>query len=565
MVMRTGPRDETARPTVIADGVNAMRSTMQNQPLTVERLFCRAERLFGDKQIYSVSEGEPSVTTYAAWARRTRRLASALTGLGLDRGARVATFASNTARHLEASFAVPLAGYVFHPLNVRLPEDQLRFIVNDAADELIIVERSLLDRLVRQLGDFGTVRHLVIVDDVPGAVPLESLPAGIDVSDYEQLLADAAEMDLLGVDETSAASVCYTSGTTGNPKGVVYSHRSLWLHAMSLQQVDVAGISENDTVLPLVPFFHANAWDLGFGAAGAGANLVMCGSDLSGATVARLIEEHRVTFATAVPAVWSRVLPELVDRDASSVRMLCSGGSAVPARLSDLCRELTGAPIMQVWGMTETSAFAAMARTRPHIDAGDAESIANVTSSQGVPVAGVEVRIVAEGTTYELPWDGVATGELQCRGPWVTARYHGEEHPGESTTPDGWLRTGDAASIDPDGYIRLRDRLKDLIKSGGEWIPSAEVERALQTHPAVDAAAVIGVSSLRWDERPIAIVTFSKDSQAAPDELLEWLRPRLAKLWLPDEIHVLDELPATSVGKVDKKALRRTFAQQVRP
>jgi fatty-acyl-CoA synthase len=539
---------------------------MQTLPLTVEQLFRRAQRPFGQKRIYSSEPGGVTVTTYADWARRTEQLANALRGMGLEAGARVATFASNTIRHLEVSFAAPLSGYVFHPLNVRLPEDQLCYVVNDAADEVIFVDRALLTRLASLIGSLKTVRQVVVMNDGAESSAVDvAFPERIILSDYEQLIASSVASEFHVEDENCAASVCYTSGTTGNPKGVVYSQRSVWLHAMSLLQIDAAAISESDTVLPLVPFFHANAWGLGYAAVAAGADLVLPGSDMSGQAVASLMENCRVTCATAVPALWSRILPELHGRDASHLRMLCSGGSAVPARLTDLCRELTGNPIMQVWGMTETGAYASMARSRPHIDPGDPAAQSAVTSSQGVPVAGVDFRIVRGDTLEELPWDGESTGELQCRGPWVIRGYHGEGEPSASVTSDGWFRTGDAASIDHEGYIRLRDRLKDLIKSGGEWIPSVELEAALQAHPSVESVAVIGVPSERWDERPIALITLVKDCDIAPGELLDWLRPRIVKFWIPDEIHVLQELPITSVGKVDKKALRHSFALEMRP
>lgn len=539
-----------------------MKHTMQDQALTIGTLFRRAERPFGDKRIHSAERGEIIVTTYAAWAERTRRLASGLIGLGLSPGARVATFAWNSVRHLEISFAAPLAGYVFHALNVRLPDAQLSYVVNDAEDELIFVDRTLLDRLLPLLDTFTTVRHIVVMDDVADT-SADTRP-GPAAFDYEDLLSGASEIELPVLEETLPASVSYTSGTTGNPKGVVYSHRSLWLHTMSMMQVDTIGLCESDTVLPLVPFFHANAWDLGYAATAAGADLVLPGADMSGPAVARLIEECGVTFSTGVPAIWTRVLPELRGRDTSRIRMLCSGGSAVPARLTNLCLELTGVPITQVWGMTETAAFSSIARSRPRLDDRDPVVQAAVSSSQGVPVAGIEFRITAEGTTEELPWDGMTVGELQCRGPWVISQYHGID-PAQATTPDGWFRTGDAACIDPDGYLRLKDRFKDLIKSGGEWIPSAELETSLIEHPDVIGVAVVAVPSDRWDERPIAVVVRTANSRVGAPGLREWLRPRVPKLWLPDEFHFVSELPATSVGKIDKKALRERFAQRTRP
>jgi fatty-acyl-CoA synthase len=536
-----------------------MKHTMQDVPLTVGQIFRRAERYFAHKTISTAERGTVEVTSYGQWAQRTRKLAGALEAMGLPAGSRVATFAANTTRHLELSFAVPASGLVLHPLNVRLPGDQLAYIINHAEDEVIFADRSLLGRLLPILHTLSSVRQLVVIDDGTGPGDRDiAVTCPLPVVDYEQLIGSADPAELTVDDESLPATICYTSGTTGNPKGIINSHRTIWLHTMSLLQADTIGICERDTVLPLVPIFHASAWGLCYAAAMAGADLVLPGADLSGPAVAQLMEERRVTFATAVPTLWSRVLPELRDRDVSAVRMLCSGGSAVPARLTDLCLELTGNPLIQVWGMTETNAFAALTRIRPHLDHGGAEMTRHIASSQGIASAGVEVRIVGDDGIGELPWDGEAVGELQCRGPWVTAGYYGVDVD-HTITEDGWFRTGDAAAIDPDGYIHLRDRLKDLIKSGGEWISSLELESTIQKHPSVEAAAVIGIPDDQWDERPVACVTVYEGRTVEPAELLDWLRPQVAKFWVPDQVHVLTELPLTSVGKIDKKQLRVLF------
>ncbi|MGW6621983.1 long-chain-fatty-acid--CoA ligase [Nocardia sp. NPDC055002] len=541
-----------------------MKHTMQDVPLTVDQLFRRVERYSAHKTITEAHNGTFVETSIRHWAQRTRRLAGALAGMALPVGTPVATFAANTIRHVELSYAVPGSGLVLHPINVRLPADQLTYILNHAQDAVVFVDQSLLGRLMPVLVNTPSVRRVVVMDDEGPMVDVDLISASpVPIDDYEELIAAAHAIELQVSDESLPATICYTSGTTGNPKAVVNSHRTLWLHTMSLLQTDTAGICERDTVLPLVPIFHASAWGLCYAALTAGADLVLPGSDLSGSSVARLMEQRRVTFSTAVPTVWSRVLPELRDRDTSAVRMLCSGGSAVPVRLSELCRELTGNPIVQVWGMTETNAFAAMTRVRSHLDPADLATAHTVSQSQGIASPGVEFRIVGEDDDRELEWDGVAVGELQCRGPWVTAGYHGDtvQH---ASTPDGWFRTGDTAVIDPDGYIRLRDRLKDLIKSGGEWISSLELEVAIQRYPAVESVAVIGVPSERWDERPIACVVPVAGSSVEADELLAWLRPQIAKFCLPDEVHLLAELPMTSVGKIDKKALRALYASEMR-
>ncbi|MEV6360520.1 long-chain-fatty-acid--CoA ligase [Nocardia asteroides] len=543
---------------------NAMKHTMQDVPLTVDQLFRRAERYSAHRTITEARHDMFVETSMRDWAHRTRRLAGALAGMALPIGTAVATFAANTIRHVELSFAVPGSGLVLHPINVRLPADQLTYILDHAQDAVVFVDRSLVERLIPVLANTPSVRRIVIMDDggePAGADFASSSPVPVD--DYEDLLASAEPVDLHVGDETLPATICYTSGTTGNPKAVVNSHRTLWLHTMSLLQTDTAGICERDTVLPLVPIFHAGAWGLCYAALTAGADLVLPGPDLSGPAIARVIVQRRVSFATAVPTVWTRVLPELRERDTSAVRMFCAGGSAVPVRLSELCREVTGRPLVQVWGMTETNAFAAMTRVRAHLDPTDLAVVQAVSHTQGIASPGVEFRIVSEDSGRELEWDGAAVGELQCRGPWVTARYHGDTEP-HASTADGWFRTGDTAVIDPDGYIRLRDRLKDLIKSGGEWISSLELEVAIQRYPGVESVAVIGVPSERWDERPIACVVPAAGGSVEPHELLSWLGSQVAKFCVPDEVHLLADLPMTSVGKIDKKALRALYAAEMR-
>jgi fatty-acyl-CoA synthase len=542
-----------------------VRGLMQDFPLTLPHLFERAERLFADKEVVTVTATGRDRVTYGAWAERARRLGGVLEALGVSAEGRVATFAWNTARHLELYFAVPCTGRVLHTLNIRLTPEQLVYIVNHAGDEVIFVDRSLARVLLPLATQFDTVKHVVVMDDGTGDVP--PIEGGSEVHDYEALLAAAAPADFTVDDEGRAASMCYTSGTTGNPKGVVYTHRSSFLHTLGAMAAGTLAIDEPDRVLPVVPMFHANAWGLAHAAVAAGASLVMPGPDLSPGAVAELIESERVTVAAGVPTIWMGALPELEGRDTTSLRSIICGGSAVPRALSEAYRARVGLPILQAWGMTETSPVGAICHVKSTLDrALDANGRAVLRTAVGQPAVGVEVRITRPESTSPLeplPWDGDTPGELQVRGPWIAAGYHDDPRSSESFTSDGWLRTGDIATIDPHGYIRLVDRAKDVIKSGGEWISSVELENELMAHHHVAEAAVIGVDDAKWGERPLACVVLR--AEAAPTaytkvELLTFLEPRVPRWWLPDEIVFIDQIPKTSVGKFSKRDLRRQLA-----
>jgi fatty-acyl-CoA synthase len=541
-----------------------MKGLMQDVPLTLVHMFDRAERLFPDKTVTTATgSGDREVITYGEWAARTRRLSGVLDLLGISPTGRVATFAWNTARHLELYFAAPCSGRVLHTLNIRLFPDQLTYIANHAEDEVIFVDKSLAGLLWPLLKTFGTVRHLVVMDDGKGEIPGEA--PGMEIHDYEALLAEAVPTDFVVTDEWQAASMCYTSGTTGNPKGVVYSHRSTFLHTMGAMLADSVGVSERDRILPVVPMFHANAWGLAHAGPSAGADLVMPGPDLSPKAIASLIVDERVTVAAGVPTIWMGVLPELAGKDTSSLRAIPCGGSAVPRALSEAYRQQTGLPILQAWGMTETSPICTVGRVKSTLDGLPEDAKADVRAAQGVPCFGVELRVVEPDTTDELPWDGQSSGELQARGNWIAATYYNDPRAQESFTADGWLRTGDVATIDPSGYVRLVDRTKDLIKSGGEWISSVEVENELMAHPKVAEAAVIGVRSEKWSERPLACVVVKPGETLTKDEVIEYLRPKLAKWQVPDDVVFIEEVPKTSVGKFSKKTLRDRFADLVVP
>ena len=532
-----------------------MQGLMQDRPLVLPHFFDRAERLFADKHVATNGPEGIQRMSYGDWAARTRKLGGALDALGISEAGRVGTFAWNTGRHLELWFGVPCTGRVLHTLNIRLFPEQLTYVVNHAEDEVIFVDQSLLGLLAPLVPTFETVRHLVVMPDVPGELP--ELDGGPEVHRYEALLDAAGPAEFHVVDEHRAASMCYTSGTTGHPKGVVYSHRSTWLHTMGAMQADNLGAMESDTILPVVPMFHANAWGLAHAAVACGANLVMPGADLSAPTLAGLIESERVTIAAGVPTIWMGVLPELEGRDVSSLRAIPCGGSAVPKVLSEGFREKIGMPILQAWGMTETSPIASVCRLKSTLDLSDDEA-ADLRTTVGQVVVGVDFRVV--GPEGEQPWDGESSGELQVAGPWIAASYYDDERSPDSFTDDGWLRTGDVATVDPHGYIRLVDRTKDVIKSGGEWISSVELENEIMAHPKVTEAAVIGLPHERWGERPLAcVVAADPDDPPTKDEIHAHLAGHMPVWWLPDDVVVIDEVPKTSVGKFSKKTLRERY------
>jgi fatty-acyl-CoA synthase len=541
-----------------------MQGLMQDRPLTLDHFFNRAETLFPKKGIVTATATGIERETYGEWAARSRRLAGVLDDLGISADGRVATFGWNTARHLELWFAVPCSGRVLHTLNIRLFPEQITYIVNHAEDEAIFVDRSLLGLLWPLVDTFETVRHSVVMDDGRGEVP--SPDGGRPIHDYEDLLAAADPVEWPRLDENQAASMCYTSGTTGNPKGVVYSHRSTWLHTLGVMTADSLGACERDTILPVVPMFHANAWGLAHAGVASGATLVMPGPDLSAPAIATLIEQEKVTVAAGVPTIWMGVLPELEGRDLSHLRAIPCGGSAVPRSLSEAYREVTGLPILQAWGMTETSPVASVGRIKSYLDDTlDDDAKADLRTSIGIISLGVDFRVTDPVSLESVPWDGEARGELQVAGPWVAREYYNDDRSPDSFTDDGYLRTGDVVTVDAEGYIRIVDRTKDVVKSGGEWISSVELENEIMGHPKVAEAAVIGVAHPKWSERPLACVVVVPGETLTREEVLEYLDGRVAKWWLPDDVVFIDEVPKTSVGKFSKKTLRDRFGDHELP
>ncbi|QKW32790.1 long-chain fatty acid--CoA ligase [Actinomadura sp. NAK00032] len=530
-----------------------MWSTMQEFPLTITTIMRYGAEIFGTAEVSTWTGDGARRRSYAEVGERAARLAGALRGLGVDGDQRVATFMWNNAEHLEAYLAVPSMGAVLHTLNLRLFPEQLVYIANHAEDRVVLVDGSLIPLLAPVLPRLETVRHVVVVGDGDRG-PLEG--AGKELHGYEELLGAApAEFAWPELDERSAAAMCYTSGTTGNPKGVVYSHRSAYLHSMSTCTGNSIGLSASDIVLPVVPMFHANAWGMPYAAVMAGASLAMPDRFLQAEPLVRLIETERPTVAGAVPTIWSDVLRYTKEHesDLSSLRLVPCGGSAVPEALMRGFDEV-GVRIVQAWGMTETSPVASVAH--PPVKAGEADAW-RARISQGRVLAGLEMRIVGDGDRV-LPNDGEAVGEVEIRGPWITGAYHLDEDP--ARFHDGWLRTGDVGTLSADGFLVLTDRAKDVIKSGGEWISSVELENHLMAHPDIVEAAVVGVPDERWQERPLASVVLREGADVTPEALREFLSDRIPKWQLPERWSFIAEVPKTSVGKFDKKVLRRRYA-----
>jgi len=510
---------------------------MQDYPLLVRHVAERAQTVFPNREVVSRTQDGVERSSYAQVVERARRLASSLERLGVQRGDRVATFGWNSVRHLELYLAVPSMGAVLHTLNIRLFEEDLRYVVAHAEDKVICLDASLAGAMPK----FDGVDHEVLMPDGPGERD--------GALDYEQLVAEGDPgFEFPDLDENDAAAMCYTSGTTGRPKGVVYSHRSTVLHSMGAGHADAMGIRQADRVMPVVPMFHANAWGIPYTAAMSGATLVFPGPRMLPEHIASLIEEEKVTMAAGVPTIWQGLLQLEKRPDLSSLREIMCGGSAVPESLIRAYDEQFGVPILQGWGMTETSPLASTSRVPAEFDLPEDERY-KVRATQGRTLPLVDYRI-----------DEEAGGELQVRGPWVAAAYYNDDTSDEKFTEDGWLRTGDVAELVHGSYIKLVDRTKDLVKSGGEWISSVELENEIMAHPDVLEAAVIAVPDDKWSERPCACVVKREGCSLDADDVLEHLKPRVAKWWLPDRVEFIDEVPKTSVGKFDKKVLRARFA-----
>lgn len=530
-----------------------MLSTMNDLPLSIAQLLRHGSTVHADAEVVTWTEAGARRRTYAEVGRRCAQLAHALRGLGVDGDDRVATFMWNNAEHLEAYLAVPSMGAVLHTLNIRLFPEQLVHVANHAEDRVIIVDATLVPLLAPQLPQLKTVEHVIVTGE--STAGLEA-PEGVQVHTYEDLIAgESTECDWPELDERSAAAMCYTSGTTGDPKGVVYSHRSIYLHSMQVCMSDGPNLAQGDRALAVVPQFHAMSWGLPYAAFMIGASLIMPDRFLQPGPLAELIAAERPTFAAAVPTIWQGLHLHLEHhpQDISSMREVLIGGAAVPPSLMHAFENDHQVSVLHAWGMTETSPVGSVAR--PPAEA-TGEERWKYRYTQGRFPASVEARLIDDDGN-RVPLDGTSIGELEVRGPWITASYYGVEAPDKFR--DGWLRTGDVGSITPDGYLTLSDRTKDIIKSGGEWISSVDLENAVMGHPAVAEAAVIGIPDEKWDERPLVAVVLREGSDTTLDQLRNFLADKVAKWQLPENWAVIQEVPKTSVGKFDKKRLRADF------
>jgi len=529
-------------------------------PLTLATMLRRNRLLFGKKEVVSRDYSGIHRYTYADYNVRVGKLANALKRLGVRPGERVATFGWNTHRHLEAYFAVPCMGAVLHTLNIRLFEDQFAFIVNHAEDAVMLVDEDLVPAVEAVADKFPTVRAYVIMSDKK-TVPATRLAPAFS---YEALLdAEGGEHDWPPIpDENAMAALCYTTATTGKPKGVPYSHRGIHLHALAVCSADVLGIREADAVMPVVPMFHVNAWGIPFAAVWMGTKQVFPGSRPDANVLLSLIQGEKVTITAGVPTVWMGVLQRMEREkyDVSSLKAIVCGGSAAPKSLIEKVEKGFGVPFIHAYGMTETYPIVLVSRTKSYMGDLPAEELYAYKAKQGTLAPGLEMRVVAEDGS-EVSRDGKSMGELRLRGPWIMEEYYRDPERTKEAVKDGWLCTGDVVTVDDEGYVQILDRTRDLIKSGGEWISSIDLENTIMAHPAVAEAAVIGVPSEKWTERPMACVVLKPDfvGNVEEKEILGFLATRVAKWWIPDEVVFVDAIPKTSVGKFAKRFLRERF------
>lgn len=532
---------------------------MMDSQLTITRILHRAVDLYADREIVTKQpDGSVHRYTYDDWSDRVAQLASGLDELGISPDARVASVAENHYRHLELYFGPACSGRSLHMCNHRLPDEHFQYIINNAEDEILFVDPQHLHTVEANADELETVQHYVILDD---EVPDTDLQP---VSAYEDLLADQPrEYDWPDLDEDRECGICHTSGTTGKPKGCPYTHRALWLHSMMLGHTDSLAIGQGDVAMPIVPMFHVNAWGMPYAAAFVGAKQVLPGGAADPGVIANLIADEEVTICGGVPTIWLEMADYLDDNpevDISALDRIIVGGSAPPESLIRRYDEEYDAPIIEVWGMTETTPIATLSALRKELTDLSPDERYTYRAKAGLPVLGVNTRIRDEEGN-EVPRDGESTGELEVRGPWIIDGYLERPDANEASfTDDGWMKTGDIATQDEWGYINIVDRVKDVIKSGGEWISSVELENELMAHEAVAEASVIGIPHEKWQERPLALVVPDSGAEVTEEELIAHLAEEFPKWWLPDRVEFIDKIPQTSTGKFDKKTMRDQFA-----
>ncbi|MGI5994201.1 long-chain fatty acid--CoA ligase [Saccharomonospora viridis] len=531
-----------------------MLSTMQDDQLSLAYLLQYGARLHANAEVATWTGSGTRKSTFAQVGKRSAQLAHALRSLGVTGDQRVGTFMWNNTEHLECYMAIPAMGAVLHTLNIRLFPEQLVYVANHAEDHVVIVDGSLIPLFAKQLPEMKTVKHVVVANGDPASL---EAPSGVTVHSYEELLSGRPEtFDWPEIDERSAAAMCYTSGTTGDPKGVVYSHRSIWLHSMQICMSNTMRLSDEDRALVIVPMFHAMSWGMPYAGFMVGASMVLPDRFLQPGPIAEILAAEKPTFAGAVPTIWQGLLQHLDanPQDISHLREVVVGGSAAPPAMMHAFEERYNVPVLHAWGMTETSPMGSVARPPAGVTGQQAWEY---RYTQGRFPANVKARLVDDDGN-EVPWDGKSVGELEVKGPWIAGSYYGDADP--EKFHDGWLRTGDVGKITPDGYLTLTDRAKDVIKSGGEWISSVDLENAVMAHPAVAEAAVIGIPDEKWDERPLVAVVVREGQQVTAEELREFLADKVAKWQLPENWTFVEEVPKTSVGKFDKKRLRSAHA-----
>lgn len=531
-----------------------MLSTMQDDQLSLAYLLQYGARLHANAEVATWTGSGTRKSTFAQVGKRSAQLAHALRSLGVTGDQRVGTFMWNNTEHLECYMAIPAMGAVLHTLNIRLFPEQLVYVANHAEDHVVIVDGSLIPLFAKQLPEMKTVKHVIVANGDPASL---EAPSGVTVHSYEELLSGRPEtFDWPEIDERSAAAMCYTSGTTGDPKGVVYSHRSIWLHSMQICMSNTMRLSDEDRALVIVPMFHAMSWGMPYAGFMVGASMVLPDRFLQPGPIAEILAAEKPTFAGAVPTIWQGLLQHLDanPQDISHLREVVVGGSAAPPAMMHAFEERYNVPVLHAWGMTETSPMGSVARPPAGVTGQQAWEY---RYTQGRFPANVKARLVDDDGN-EVPWDGKSVGELEVKGPWIAGSYYGDADP--EKFHDGWLRTGDVGKITPDGYLTLTDRAKDVIKSGGEWISSVDLENAVMAHPAVAEAAVIGIPDEKWDERPLVAVVVREGRQVTAEELREFLADKVAKWQLPENWTFVEEVPKTSVGKFDKKRLRSAHA-----